>query len=175
MLDPGLREKFWPPPAASSRNMRLHPPAPAEGWSTSGTPRQGKHHSPRSVNRGFWEGSGAHLETVAADEDWCGVVSAPHKRLKPNRTTTLTSGSLWHRNGPQVAFTSGGHRRAADEGQVWSGRTAKPSRRAHTRVRCSPRRHSSAHVHYASPCVPPLPLADARPCLSTRWALNRCF
>ena len=26
------------------------------------------------------------------------------------------------------------------------------------------------------PCfLPPLPLAQARPCLSTEWALNRCF
>ena len=30
-------------------------------------------------------------------------MSAPHNRLKPNRTTTLTSGSLWHRNGPHPA------------------------------------------------------------------------
>ena len=51
----------------------------------------------------FCKGSGAHLETVAAGEDWCGVVSAPHNRLRPNRTTTLTSGSLRHRNRPHPA------------------------------------------------------------------------
>ena len=27
ILDPSLRQDFWPPPAASGRNMRLHPPA----------------------------------------------------------------------------------------------------------------------------------------------------
>ena len=45
----------------------------------------------------------AHLENVAADEDGCGVVSAPHNQLKPDRTTTLTPGILWHRIGPHPA------------------------------------------------------------------------
>ena len=100
IFDPSLRQKFWPPPAETCGYIRQ---PPAEVWSTSGTLRQGNHHSPRKVNRSFWEGRGAHLETVAADEDWRGVVSAPHNRIKPNRPTTLTSGGLWHRNRPRPA------------------------------------------------------------------------
>ena len=78
---------------------------PAEVWSTSGTLRQGKHHSPRSVNRSG-RAAGHTWRLSPLTKIGCGVVSAPPNRFKPNRTTTLTSGSLRH----EVAFTSGGHR-----------------------------------------------------------------
>ena len=58
ILDPSLRQQFWPPPAASGRNTSYIRQPPAEVWSTSGTLRQGKHHSPRSTTRSSGRAAG---------------------------------------------------------------------------------------------------------------------